>query len=101
MPKLTISQTPDEMARLKQQAAAGSETPDHLASAAVRDYLARARADDAAWREELAAAITVIHQQLPPDISPDETEADITAAAAEVKEARRAARGGRQSFARS
>jgi hypothetical protein len=47
--------------------------------------------EDAAWRAELAAAIAAIQRRLPPDIPPEETEADITAAAAEVKEARRAA----------
>jgi hypothetical protein len=92
MSQVTVTLTPDEMAHLRRQAAASGEQPADVVRAAVRVYLARARADDAGWRVELAAAIAAIHRHLPPDIPPDETEADITAAAAEVKEARRAAR---------
>jgi hypothetical protein len=92
MPQVTITLTPDEMERLKRHAAASGATPDQLAGVAVRDFLTRARADDAAWRAELAGVIAVMYQHLPPNITPEETEADITAAAAEVREARRAAR---------
>ncbi|MCC6626554.1 MAG: hypothetical protein IT340_04020 [Chloroflexi bacterium] len=92
MPQVTITLTRDEMERLRHQAAASGTTPDSVAGTAVRDYLARARVDDTAWRAELASAIAEIHRRLPPDITPDETEADISAAAAEAREERRAAR---------
>jgi hypothetical protein len=89
MPQVTITLTPNEMECLRRQAAASGETPDGLAGAAVRDYLASARVANAtAWRAELAAAIAKIHRRLPLDIAPEETEADITAAAAEAREAR-------------
>ncbi len=93
MPELTITLTSDEMERLRQQAAASGQSIDDLAGALLRDSLARTRLDDGAWRAQLGAALAALHQRLPPGISADETEADITAAAAEVKEARRAARG--------
>jgi hypothetical protein len=95
MPQVTIILTPDEMERRQRRAAAGGETPDGVASVAVREHLARARADDAAWRAELATAIDAIHRRLPPDITPEETEADITGAAVEARAARAARRQGR------
>ncbi len=93
MPQLTITLTSDEMEQLQQQAVATGQSVDHLAGAMLRDSLARTRLDDAAWRAQLGAALATLHQRLPPGITAEETEADITAAAAEVKEARRAARG--------
>ena len=93
MPQLTINLTSDEMEQLQQQAATTGQSAADLASVLLRGSLACTRLDDAAWRAQLGAALAALHQCLPPAITAEETEADITAAAAEVKEARRAARG--------
>jgi predicted transcriptional regulator len=89
MPELTITLTSEEMEHLRKEADANGETPDSIASTAVREFLARA---NDAWCSELAAALAEIYRRLPPDVSPEETEADITAAAAEARELRHAAR---------
>lgn len=63
-------------------------TPDELVMELVRQYLDE---NEAAWRARFQALLKRIHQQTEP-FSEAEIEADITLAAQEAKELRRARR---------
>lgn len=91
--EIMVSLDDNLMRRLEHLAAAQGRSVETLARSAVRQYVARQDADEAAWRERLAALIAQIHQNLPADILPAEVDADVTAAREEVRQARRAARG--------
>ncbi|CAN5371401.1 MAG: ribbon-helix-helix protein, CopG family [Chloroflexia bacterium] len=71
-------------------------TEDQSVAAVVRDavdtYLKDRASDDVAWSKELKQLLERVQSRIPPDITPDEIEADITSAREEVRQARRAAR---------
>jgi hypothetical protein len=71
-------------------------TEDQSVAAVVRDavdtYLKDRASDDVAWSKELKQLLERVQSRIPPDITPDEIEADITSAREEVRQARRAVR---------
>lgn len=83
----------DEQLRLlKHVAAADGSSMADVVRHAVDLYLARRFADEEQWHERFARLISRVQQRIPPEISPDEIEADITAARGEVRQAHRATR---------
>ena len=64
---------------------------DDVLRRAVEDYLARHRADEAAWAARFDNLIERRIRAMSADIASDEIDADIAAAIAEVRQARRAA----------
>jgi hypothetical protein len=77
---------------LKHLAAEERQSVADLVRQAVDAYLAQRVADDAAWREQFDQLLARIRGRIPSSISPQEIEADITAAHEEVKQERRVAR---------
>ena len=82
----------DQLRSLKHLAAEDERRVAELVREAIDDYLARRLADDAAWRERFDRLVERVRARVPAGISPDEIEADITAARDEVRQAHRAAR---------
>lgn len=71
-------------------------TEDQSVAAVVREavdtYLKDRATDDAAWSDELNQLLKQVQSRIPPDVTPEEIEADITAAREEYRQERRAAR---------
>ena len=82
----------EQLRALKHLAAEERQSVANLVRRAIDAYLAQRLADDAAWRERLDELVARIRSRVPADISPEEIEADVTAAREEVCQARRAAR---------
>ncbi len=68
-------------------------SPDALAEQYIQEHITECQARER-WRADMKALFARVQSRLP-DVPPEETEADITAARAEVKELRRARRGSR------
>lgn len=77
---------------LEALAAADRVSVDALLERAVDDYLARRRAEDAAWAARFDRLVERLRATVPPDGDAADVDADVTAAIAEVRQARRAAR---------
>ncbi len=86
----TIDVPEEQVQELEQLAAEERRSLDEVVQWALSDYLAR-RHGGAEWGRRLAAALERLGANAPADIPPEEIEADITAARAEVR-AERAAR---------
>ena len=88
----------DEQVRaLERLAVADRRSIDELIQQAIEGYLAQRRQDWSDWGDRFDALVARVQAHLPPDATPAEVEADITAARAEVRaarSARRAATGG-------
>ncbi len=85
-------QLPDEQVReLERLAAEQRLSVDELVQRAVGDYLARRR-EWPDWGRRWDALVADIQSRMPPDVTPEEIEADITAASEEVRAERAAAR---------
>ncbi len=84
----SISISPDVYALLRQRAGKSKVSPDRLADDALRKYL---REEESSWRDAFDALLQRV-QTNSAWYSSEEIEADITAAAEEVKELRRAHR---------
>jgi len=84
----TVSVYPDVYSLLRQRAQQAHTSPDALANEALRQYLGL---EEQTWQQALESLIARI-QARTAEFSSEEIEADITAAAAEVKELRRAHR---------
>ena len=82
----------DQLRALKHLAAEDRQSVSDLVREAVDAYLARRLMDDTAWRERFDRLFERVHSRIPATISPEEIEADITAAREEVRQAHRAAR---------
>jgi Arc/MetJ-type ribon-helix-helix transcriptional regulator len=93
MQRTNIYLEDDQLRLLKHLAAEQRQSVADLVRRAVDLYLSQRLADDADWRVRLDQLVARIQARVPQEVSPDEIEADITAAQAEVKQARRAARG--------
>lgn len=76
---------------LEALAAADRVSVDDLLERAVDDYVARRRAEDAAWAARFDRLVERLRAAIPPDGDVAEIDADVTAAIAEVRQARRAA----------
>jgi predicted transcriptional regulator len=84
----TISLAPDVYTLLQERARQNHTSPDHLANEALRKYLGEL---NPAWRQEIDALIARV-QERTATFAENEIEADIRAAADEVREARHARR---------
>jgi predicted transcriptional regulator len=92
----TIELDAAQVEALERLAAAERRSVDEIVQLAVSDYLAR-RHDWSAWGDRFDALVARIQARIPPDVTPEQIEADITAARAEVRTkraARRLAAGG-------
>ncbi len=83
-----VSLSPDVYTLLRQRAQQAQTSPDAFANDALRQYL---NSEERAWQHALEALIARV-QARTACFSSEEIEADITAAAAEVRELRRARR---------
>ena len=66
-------------------------SPDALAEQYIQEHITECQTEEC-WRAEMKELFARVQSRLP-DILPEETEADIAAARAEVKEMHRARRG--------
>ena len=87
----TIELPEEQVRELEQLAAREHRSLDEVVQFAVSDYLARRRSW-ADWGRHWNAVVADIRSGMPPDVTPEEIEADITAAFEEVRAERAAAR---------
>lgn len=80
----TVELDEAQIAELERLAIAEHQTIDTLVRRAVDDYLARQSRDWTDWSDRLDALTSQVQSHLPPDVTTEEIEADITAARAEV-----------------
>ena len=72
---------PDEQAReLERLAAQEHRGLDEFVQLALGDYLARRMTDRSDWARHFREAVERIQARIPPDVTPEEIEQDITAA---------------------
>lgn len=79
---------------LERLAAEECRSVDELIRRAVEDYLAHRGHDWSDWGDRFDALVAQVQTHLPPGLTPEEIEADLTAARAEVRAARAARRAG-------
>lgn len=82
----------DQLRALKRLAAEEDQSVAAIVRDAVDIYLIKRAKSDAAWHEQMNALLDRVQSRIPPGITPEEIEADITAASEEVRQARRASR---------
>jgi hypothetical protein len=82
----------DTFRNLERVAAAEHRPIDDVVRDAVRSYLAQRTVTDDEWRARFEALVERIQSRIPPDVTPEQIEADVAAAVAEVRQARRARR---------
>lgn len=81
-----------QLRALKHIAAEERQSVADLVRCAVDAYLAKRLAEDAEWRNRLFQLLEDVQSRMPADVTPEEIEADITAARNEVRQEHRAAR---------
>jgi hypothetical protein len=74
-----------QLRALKHLAAEDRQSVADLVRCAVDAYLAKRLAEDAEWRERLFQLLADVQGRLPADVTPEEIEADISAARDEVR----------------
>lgn len=82
----------DQLNALKVVAATRGSSFATVVRDAVDAYLRDQLVDDLVWRTELEALIDRVRSRIDPAITPEEIEADITAAREEVRQMHRASR---------
>ncbi len=82
----------EQLRELERLAAEERRSVDELVQFAVGDYLVRRRHDWSEWGRRWDALVADVQSRMPADVTPEEIEADITAAAEEVRAERAAAR---------
>lgn len=90
MRQQTVALEDKDLQTLEKLASRDGRSVEDLIAFAVRDYLARRTMDNAEWQKRWDALIERIHSRIPPDVTPEEIEADIREARREVREERRA-----------
>ncbi len=75
----TIELSEDQLRKLEKLAASEQRTLDEVVQFAIGDYLAR-RQGRSAWAKRFGEAVEQVRAGIPPDVTPDEIEADVTAA---------------------
>jgi hypothetical protein len=84
-------QLPDDLVReLERLAAQERRSLEEFVQLALGDYIARRTADRTHWVQRFDNTVEHIQSRIPPNIPPEDIEADITAAFEDVR-ARRAA----------
>ena len=81
----TIELDPEQVKALERLAAEESRSVDELVQLAICDYLARRTCDWSAWNQRFDEFVTRVRANIPRDVTPEEIEAEITAARAEVR----------------
>lgn len=79
----------EQLRLLKHLAAEERTSVATLVRQAVDTYLADRLADDEMWNARLAGLLDRVRSRVPADVSPDDIEADITAARQDYRSARR------------
>ena len=87
----SIEFSDQQLHELEQVAAAERQSVAEIVKRAVSDYLARRR-DWSDWGRRWDGVVDDVHSRMPSDVTPEEVEADITAASAELREQRAALR---------
>jgi Arc/MetJ-type ribon-helix-helix transcriptional regulator len=87
----TIDLPEDQLRELERLASTEHRSVDEVVQFAVGDYLAR-RQGRSDWAKRLEAAVDGIRKVIPPGVTPDEIEADVTAAWEEYRAERAAQR---------
>lgn len=88
----------DQAARLRLLAAREGGRPDDIVRKALGEYLLRhlplpeRQSSDPVWQEEFARAVQELRADTPADVTPEEIEAEITRASAELRQERLARR---------
>lgn len=84
----------DQAARLQLLSAREGSQPDDIARKALNEYLVRhpigpqQHLPDPAWQEHFDRAVQDLRSTLPADLKPEEIEAEITLASAELRRER-------------
>jgi predicted transcriptional regulator len=81
----TIELDPTQLEALECLAAEEHRSVDEVVQLAVGDYLARRRRDWSAWNRRLNEFVAHVRANIPRDVTPEEIEAEIAAARAEVR----------------
>jgi hypothetical protein len=90
MARVSIGLSDRDLQTLEQIAASEGATVEDLVQQAIRNFLVAHAEPDPDWQSRFDEVIGRIQNRIPPDIAPEEIEADVRAARAEVREARRA-----------
>ena len=80
-----VELTDEQVRQLEQLAAKNRRSVEQIVQIAVGDYLARRDVDWAEWGRKFDALVADVQSHMPPDVTPEEIEADITAAREEVR----------------
>src|SRR5688572_25966025 len=91
MPRPNIYLDERQRQALADVAAAAQVPVEEVLQQAVADYLARRQTDPAAWVSRFDRLVDDLSARVPAGVPDEEIEADVTAAIAEVRQARRAA----------
>ena len=89
----TIELEDEQVRALESAAAEERRSVDELIRQAVDGYLARRRRDWSDWGRRFDNLVERVQAHVPPDVTPEEIEADITAARAEYRAEWMAVRG--------
>ena len=90
---LTVELDEYDTAALKELATHEQLAVEDLVTVAVRDYIARRTMDDSEWKRRWDAVIASLQSGVPKDVTPEQIEADVSAARAEYRAERRARHG--------
>jgi hypothetical protein len=85
MGQLKLVPSDHDLRALERAAAGEGTTIQDVAQRAIHDYLVAHVAPDPEWQRQFEEVIAQIQSRIPPEITPEEIEADITA----VREERR------------
>ena len=83
----------DQLEELERMAGEERRSVDQLVQLAVSDYLARHHRDWSDWSRRWGSLAVEVRSSAQPGVTPEEIEADITAASEEVRTERAARRG--------
>ena len=89
MQRTSVYLDEEQLRALRHLAAEERHSVADLVRRAVDAYLAQRLTDDMLWRERFDQLFERVRSRVPADISPEEIEADITAAREEVRSAHR------------
>jgi hypothetical protein len=82
----------DQLNTLKVLAAVRGSSVATIVREATDIYLLQCMREDTSWRAEIHNLLDRVHSRIPPSITPEEIETDITAARKEYREMVRASR---------
>ena len=80
-----IELTEEQLGQLEQLAAKERRSVDDLVRFAVNDYIARNTRNWSDWNRRFDELVARVQARMPTDVTPEEIEADITAAREEVR----------------